>query len=152
MTGACIIRRSGIGARFSFVMLTRRRRRRFDPASTFRHRSRPPWRCAAAAFTNGVRRSLPRAQLLDEHPPQLLELHELELHELDELQLDDEQLLSDASNEPLPAFRAASDDIRDAVCTVCEYTDQAVPASAPAPNSAAVHSNGSGSSRSRSCV
>lgn len=33
-----------------------------------------------------------RAQLLDEHPPQLLELHELELHELDELQLDDESL------------------------------------------------------------
>ena len=44
--------------------------------------------------------------LLDEHPPQLLELHELELHELDELQLDDEQLLSDASNE-LPAFRGS---------------------------------------------
>lgn len=153
MTGACIIRRSGVDARFSFVMLTRRQSRRFDPAGRFRHGSRPPWRCAAAAFTNGVRRSLPRAQLLDEHPPQLLELHELELHELDELQLDDEQLLSDASNAlPLPAFSAASDDIRDAVCTVCEYTDQAVPASAPAPNSAAVHSNGSGSSRSRSCV
>uniref|UniRef100_UPI0019635EF8 hypothetical protein n=1 Tax=Burkholderia sp. LMG 13014 TaxID=2709306 RepID=UPI0019635EF8 len=100
-----------------------------------------------------ARRRTTRAQLLDEHPPQLLELHELELHELDELQLDDEQLLSDASNElPLPAFAATSDDIRDAVCTVCEYTDHAVPANAAVPNSAAVHSSGSGSPRSRSCV
>ncbi|WP_455726599.1 hypothetical protein, partial [Burkholderia stabilis] len=90
------------------------------------------------------------AQLLDEHPPQLLELHELELHELDELQLDDEQLLSDRSDEPpLPVFAAAAHDARDAACTVLEYADHAVPASAPVPNSAAVHSNGSGSSRSR---
>ncbi|WP_175956741.1 hypothetical protein [Burkholderia sp. BCC0405] len=92
-------------------------------------RSFPEWRAPLTPLARTI-----RAQLLDEHPPQLLELHELELHELDELQLDDEQLLSDASIEPpMPASAAASVDIRDAVCTVCEYADHAVPASTAVP-------------------
>ncbi|WP_301337128.1 hypothetical protein, partial [Burkholderia cenocepacia] len=97
------------------------------------------------AWRGLAERHRPSAQL-DEHPPQLLELHELELHELDELQLDDAPPPSDESNEvPPPAFAAATDGIRDAASTGPAYADHTVPASAPAPNSAAVHSNGSGS-------
>ncbi|WP_181645775.1 hypothetical protein, partial [Burkholderia cepacia] len=104
------------------------------------------WLRAAAAFTNDAPLTLhhrPRAQLLDEHPPQLLELHELELHELDELQLDDEQLLPEESEPPVRAAIAArangGGSINALACAA-----HAVPASAPAPNSAAVHSNSSG--------
>ncbi|MCA3934018.1 MAG: hypothetical protein IOC30_25115, partial [Burkholderia sp.] len=87
------------------------------------------------------------AQLLDEHPPQLLELHELELQELDELQLDDESL--ELQEEPVdPPARAAAGANGDGSISTIECAAHAVPTSAPAPNSAAVHSNASGLSRS----
>ncbi len=88
-----------------------------------------------------------RAQLLDKHPPQLLELHELELHELDEPQLDDEPLLPDESEPPVRAAIAARTNGGGAISAL-ECTAHAVPASAPAPNSAAAHNNSSGESDS----
>ncbi|WP_206444900.1 hypothetical protein [Burkholderia ambifaria] len=82
-------------------------------------------------------------QLLDEQPPQLLELHELELHELDDEQFElESEELDVEPDEPPP--RAAMGGTGGGSISAIECAAHAVPASAPAPNNAVAHSTASG--------
>jgi len=86
-------------------------------------------------------------QLLDEQPPQLLELHELELHELDDEQFElESEELDVEPDEPPP--RAAMGGTGGGSISAIECAAHAVPASAPAPNNAVAHSTASGESGS----
>lgn len=105
--------------------------------------------CPSIQYTPMARRNAKRVQLLDEHPPQLLELHELELHELDDEQLDPKSLEPLPTDAPVdPPMRAAATIIGGGSINALACIAHAVPASAPAPNSAVAHSRSSGVLRS----